>query len=52
MCFFIFFIPQALIAELRMLDSMIDKYRNENISLANELANVKKNYISQKKLLR
>ncbi|KAG8008181.1 Cilia-and flagella-associated protein 58 [Nibea albiflora] len=42
---------QALIAELRMLDSMIEKYRSENQSLANELANVKKNYISQKKLL-
>ncbi|TKS83720.1 Cilia- and flagella-associated protein 58 [Collichthys lucidus] len=42
---------QALVAEVRMLDSMINKYRNENISLANELANVKKNYISQKKIL-
>ncbi|XP_034538757.1 cilia- and flagella-associated protein 58 [Notolabrus celidotus] len=41
---------KALIAELRMLDSKMNEYKSENQSLANELANIKKKYLSQKKL--
>ncbi|CAG5878862.1 unnamed protein product [Menidia menidia] len=41
---------KALIAELTMLDSKMNEYKSENQRLANELANVKKKYLSQKKL--
>ncbi|KAL7390317.1 hypothetical protein ABVT39_018730 [Epinephelus coioides] len=41
---------KALIAELRMLDSKMNEYKSENQRLANELANVKKKYLSEKKL--
>ncbi|XP_068577374.1 cilia- and flagella-associated protein 58 [Cebidichthys violaceus] len=41
---------QALVAELRMLDSKMNEYKSENQRLANELANTKKKYLSQKKL--
>uniref|UniRef100_A0A8C4DXP3 Cilia- and flagella-associated protein 58 central coiled coil domain-containing protein n=1 Tax=Dicentrarchus labrax TaxID=13489 RepID=A0A8C4DXP3_DICLA len=41
---------KALIAELRMLDSKMNEYKSENQSLANELANIKKKYLFQKKL--
>ncbi|KAM9348951.1 cilia- and flagella-associated protein 58 [Symphorus nematophorus] len=41
---------KALIAELRMLDSKMNEYKSENQCLANELANIKKKYLSQKKL--
>ncbi|KAM7374887.1 hypothetical protein PAMP_007521 [Pampus punctatissimus] len=41
---------KALIAELRMLDSKMNEYKSENQRLANELANIKKKYLSQKKL--
>ncbi|XP_068457402.1 cilia- and flagella-associated protein 58 [Clinocottus analis] len=41
---------KALIAELRMLDSKMNEYQSENQRLANELANTKKKYLSQKKL--
>uniref|UniRef100_UPI0037E95453 cilia- and flagella-associated protein 58 n=1 Tax=Semicossyphus pulcher TaxID=241346 RepID=UPI0037E95453 len=41
---------KVLIAELRMLDSRMNDYKSENQSLANELANVKKKYLTQKKL--
>lgn len=50
--FFLSLISQALIAELRMLDSKMNEYKSENQSLANELANIKKKYLSQKKLHR
>lgn len=49
---FVFVIPQALIAELRMLDSKINEYKSENQRLADELANTKKKYLSQKRLHR
>uniref|UniRef100_A0A3Q3NR69 Cilia and flagella associated protein 58 n=1 Tax=Labrus bergylta TaxID=56723 RepID=A0A3Q3NR69_9LABR len=39
---------KALIAELRMLDSKMNEYKSENQSLAGELANIKKKYLSQK----
>lgn len=48
--FFISLIPQVLIAELRMLDSKMNEYKSENQRLADELANIKKKYLSQKKL--
>ncbi|XP_068187756.1 cilia- and flagella-associated protein 58 [Antennarius striatus] len=41
---------KALIAELRMLDSRMNEYKSENQYLTNELANIKKKYLSQKKL--
>ncbi|XP_026184320.1 cilia- and flagella-associated protein 58 [Mastacembelus armatus] len=41
---------KMLIAELRMLDSKMNEYKSENQRLANELANIKKKYLSQKKL--
>ncbi|XP_023121554.1 cilia- and flagella-associated protein 58 [Amphiprion ocellaris] len=41
---------KALIAELRMLDSKMNECKSENQRLANELANIKKKYLSQKKL--
>ncbi|XP_069021148.1 cilia- and flagella-associated protein 58 [Embiotoca jacksoni] len=41
---------KTLIAELRMLDSKMNEYKSENQRLANELANIKKKYLSQKKL--
>ncbi|XP_040006991.1 cilia- and flagella-associated protein 58 [Xiphias gladius] len=41
---------KVLIAELRMLDSKMNEYKSENQRLANELANIKKKYLSQKKL--
>ncbi|XP_041657963.1 cilia- and flagella-associated protein 58 [Cheilinus undulatus] len=41
---------KALIAELRMLDSRMNEYKSENQSLSRELANIKKKYLSQKKL--
>ncbi|XP_070700110.1 cilia- and flagella-associated protein 58 [Pempheris klunzingeri] len=41
---------KALIAELRMLDSKMNEYKSENQRLANELANIKRKYLSQKKL--
>ncbi|KAM8741734.1 cilia- and flagella-associated protein 58 [Acanthopagrus schlegelii] len=41
---------KALIAEVRMLDSRMNEYKRENQSLANELSNVKKKYLRQKKL--
>lgn len=47
-----FMISQVLIAELRMLDSKMNEYKSENQRLANELANIKKKYLSQKKLHR
>lgn len=50
--FCLLLIPQALIAEVRMLDSRMNEYKRENQSLANELANVKKKYLRQKKLHR
>ncbi|KAF7661063.1 hypothetical protein LDENG_00270080 [Lucifuga dentata] len=40
---------KALIAELRMLDSKMNEYKSDNQRLANELANIKKKYLSQKK---
>uniref|UniRef100_A0A3B4WB06 Cilia and flagella associated protein 58 n=1 Tax=Seriola lalandi dorsalis TaxID=1841481 RepID=A0A3B4WB06_SERLL len=43
---------KVLIAELRMLDSKMNEYKSENQRLANELANIKKKYLSQKKLHR
>ncbi|XP_037605427.1 cilia- and flagella-associated protein 58 [Sebastes umbrosus] len=41
---------KVLIAELRMLDSKMNEYKSENQRLADELANIKKKYLSQKKL--
>ncbi|XP_042286993.1 fasciculation and elongation protein zeta-1 isoform X4 [Thunnus maccoyii] len=41
---------KALIAELRVVDSKMNEYKSENQRLANELANIKKKYLSQKKL--
>ncbi|KAA8586336.1 hypothetical protein FQN60_000172 [Etheostoma spectabile] len=41
---------KVLIAELRMLDSKMNEYKSENQRLANELANIKKKYLSEKKL--
>uniref|UniRef100_A0A4W6DUE0 Cilia and flagella associated protein 58 n=1 Tax=Lates calcarifer TaxID=8187 RepID=A0A4W6DUE0_LATCA len=41
---------KVLIAELRMLDSKMNEYKSENQRLANELANIKKKYLCQKKL--
>ncbi|KAM6911713.1 cilia- and flagella-associated protein 58 [Lycodopsis pacificus] len=41
---------QALVAEVRLLDSKMNEYKSENQRLANELANTKKKYLSQKKL--
>uniref|UniRef100_A0A7N8XSI7 Cilia and flagella associated protein 58 n=1 Tax=Mastacembelus armatus TaxID=205130 RepID=A0A7N8XSI7_9TELE len=38
------------LSELRMLDSKMNEYKSENQRLANELANIKKKYLSQKKL--
>uniref|UniRef100_A0A3P8T3Q4 Cilia and flagella associated protein 58 n=1 Tax=Amphiprion percula TaxID=161767 RepID=A0A3P8T3Q4_AMPPE len=40
---------KALIAELRMLDSKMNECKSENQRLVNELANIKKKYLSQKK---
>lgn len=45
-------IPQVLIAELRMMDSKMSEYKSENQRLADELANIKKKYLLQKKLHR
>lgn len=44
--------PQSLIAELRVLDSKLNEYTSENQRLSNELTNIKKKYLSQKKLHR
>ncbi|KAM9847002.1 cilia- and flagella-associated protein 58 [Aulostomus maculatus] len=41
---------KALTAEVTMLDSKMNEYKSENQRLANELANTKKKYLSQKKL--
>ncbi|KAM4726208.1 cilia- and flagella-associated protein 58 [Anableps anableps] len=41
---------QALVAELRMLDSKMNEYKSENQRLSSELANIKKKYFSQKRL--
>ncbi|KAG7224645.1 hypothetical protein INR49_011398 [Caranx melampygus] len=41
---------KVLIAELRLLDSKTNEYKSENQRLANELANIKKKYLRQKKL--
>ncbi|KAJ4929733.1 hypothetical protein JOQ06_018755, partial [Pogonophryne albipinna] len=41
---------EALIAELRMVDSKMNEYKSENQRLANEMANIKKKYLSQKML--
>ncbi|XP_047199497.1 cilia- and flagella-associated protein 58 isoform X1 [Hippoglossus stenolepis] len=41
---------KVLIAELKMLDSKMNEYKSENQRLDNELANIKKKYLSQKKL--
>ncbi|XP_034093538.1 LOW QUALITY PROTEIN: cilia- and flagella-associated protein 58-like [Gymnodraco acuticeps] len=41
---------KALIAELRMVDSKMNEYKSENQRLANEMANIKKKYLSQKML--
>ncbi|XP_068600277.1 cilia- and flagella-associated protein 58 [Brachionichthys hirsutus] len=41
---------QALIAELRFLDSKMNEYKSENQHLANELADMKKKYLSQRRL--
>ncbi|XP_060941340.1 cilia- and flagella-associated protein 58 [Limanda limanda] len=41
---------KVLIAELKMLDSKNNEYKSENQRLDNELANIKKKYLSQKKL--
>lgn len=49
---FFHLIFQALIAELRMLDSKMNEYKSENQRLATELANVTKKYLSEKKLQR
>lgn len=43
-----FLAPQAAIAELRMYVSKTKEYKSENERLANELANIKKKYLSQK----
>ncbi|XP_034034786.1 cilia- and flagella-associated protein 58 [Thalassophryne amazonica] len=41
---------KALTAQVRMLDSKMIDYKNENQKLSDELANIKKKYFSQKKL--
>ncbi|XP_027886375.1 cilia- and flagella-associated protein 58 [Xiphophorus couchianus] len=41
---------QALTAELRTLDSKMNEYKRENQRLSGELANIKKKYLSQKRL--
>ncbi|XP_063751732.1 cilia- and flagella-associated protein 58 isoform X2 [Eleginops maclovinus] len=41
---------KALIAELRMVDSKMNEYKSENQRLANEMANIKKKYLSHKML--
>uniref|UniRef100_A0A3B5A651 Cilia and flagella associated protein 58 n=1 Tax=Stegastes partitus TaxID=144197 RepID=A0A3B5A651_9TELE len=43
---------KALIAELRMLDFKMNECKSENQRLSSELANIKKKYLSQKKLHR
>lgn len=39
-------------ARVKVYDSKINDYKNENQSLANELTNFKKKYFGQKKLYR
>ncbi|XP_074528557.1 cilia- and flagella-associated protein 58 [Halichoeres trimaculatus] len=41
---------KGMMAELRILDSKMNEYKSENQSLVHELANIKKKYLSQKKL--
>lgn len=41
---------KVLMAELTVLDSKVNEYKCENQRLADELANIKKKYLSQKKL--
>ena len=48
----ILFFSQVLTAELTMVDSKVNEYKCENQRLADELANTKKKYLSQKKLQR
>uniref|UniRef100_A0A3B3VMS6 Cilia and flagella associated protein 58 n=1 Tax=Poecilia latipinna TaxID=48699 RepID=A0A3B3VMS6_9TELE len=43
---------QALMAELRTVDSKMNEYKRENQRLSGELANMKKKYLSQKRRLR
>ncbi|CAF93386.1 unnamed protein product, partial [Tetraodon nigroviridis] len=43
---------QALTAQVRVLDRRMSEFRCENQRLADELANIKKKYLSQKKLHR
>lgn len=47
-----FWYLQALTAQVRVLDHRMSEYRCENQRLADELTNVKKKYLSQKKLHR
>lgn len=47
-----FWYLQALTAQVRVLDHRMSEYRSENQRLADELTNVKKKYLSQKKLQR
>ena len=39
-------------AEVRVLDSKMNEYKSESQRLGDELANVKKKYLSQKRLNR
>ncbi|XP_038153745.1 cilia- and flagella-associated protein 58 [Cyprinodon tularosa] len=41
---------QAMMGNVKMLDSKLDEYKSENERLSSELANVKKKYLSQKRL--
>ncbi|XP_015238375.1 PREDICTED: cilia- and flagella-associated protein 58 [Cyprinodon variegatus] len=41
---------QAVMGNVKMLDSKLDEYKSENERLSSELANVKKKYLSQKRL--
>uniref|UniRef100_A0A3Q2CVU7 Cilia and flagella associated protein 58 n=1 Tax=Cyprinodon variegatus TaxID=28743 RepID=A0A3Q2CVU7_CYPVA len=43
---------QAVMGNVKMLDSKLDEYKSENERLSSELANVKKKYLSQKRLHR
>ncbi|MED6256281.1 hypothetical protein ATANTOWER_023240 [Ataeniobius toweri] len=41
---------QALMGELRMLDSKMNEYKSENQRMCSELANIKKKYLNQKRI--
>ena len=43
---------QALTAQVKVLDRRMSEYRCENQRLADELTNIKKKYLSRKKLHR